>query len=864
MKVNAIGPSYASSLKRNRNNNSPVSQPIEQQSSNLTKISFKGGNPAHALHVVAEKPPYFKKGGVATVANDYTTLNIVDANTSGVAAFAIPYYNGAITYDESGKLVKNVDVLRVPDKLPEGHPLKGKEGQPIFTNQNLDKKPLVTILQGKEGKDFFILEEVASKTMEWGFDEAVPIKLFRVPKTNDFLVYTEGTASMKEPYEGGGYATSSKPFAATWQGDTYARFDKAVVELMQDMQKSIKDFDPASVVCSDSQASYVTHFMAQKSAAGEEYFQVKKPTQVIHNGGDGYIGMTSPRNMLVNLYSKEDLETVINSTEYLDALRSGKEDKFILDLLSPMLDKDQTKVSAMDVAIYYAEHGYVPMISTVTEKYADAVVDNPEIAPSIGTKLKRLKDKGRFIGINNPLNDPNLAADKPLPAFMPGYGEGAKVKLKDGTEVNVKPFRAFESDKLTDLKHVKEVKNENKINLFDRLSGRYDGADKYALVVAGRDGASVKVHGNIDPKYIDKINKGEDVTLFVSWGRGDFQKAQDTVMDAFVKYVDQTGDENAVLVTGGPLEDGTPDATVIKSKIDELMSNPKLKGRFAFMEGFAPGLALASAADMAILPSRTAPCELTDFESMRKLCTTNVTNCQGLAQKNFDPTGKNADIANAYVTEHEFFMSEEEVLLATTATVAVLEGFKKLKNSLEGEIKTRHKIRTGADITEEQLKAELRENKNYQKALKNLRDDIISNELAINMKRKKDAVEETSQKILNNQVDLKTGWENNGSLSQTKKSSGELYREGHFRKQGEKISKEESLGNKIQAKIKEMIKETKKESGSNSSNNVTKSGSMKKYLGIGAAVLAALGLGYYFYNKKEQSNETENKLSCSV
>jgi len=862
MKVNAIGNGYVANLKRNKVNNTPVSQPIEQPAK-MTKLSFRGGKAEHVLHIVAEKPPYSKKGGVATVANDYVTLPIVDANTNGTAAFAIPYYNGTLTYDESGALIKDVGVLTVPDSLPEGHPLKGKEGKPIYTGQDLDKKPLVEVLKGTEGKDFWILEEVASKTMEWGFDEAVPIKLFRVPNTNDFMVYTEGTASMKVPYEGGGYATSSKPFAASWQGDTYARFNKAAVELMQDLSNNMKDFDPGTVVCSDSQASYVSHFMAQRSAAGEEYFQVKKPTQVLHNGGDGYIGMTSPRNMLVNLTNKQELEKIVNSTEYLDALRKGEEDQFILKLLGDILETDQKSVSALDVPIFYANHGYVPMISTVTEKYADAVVDNPEIAPSLGRKLKQLRDKGRFIGINNPLNDPNLAADKPLPGFMPGYGVGAKVKLSDGTEVDVKPFRAFDSDKLTDLAHVKEVKNENKMNIFDRLSGKYDGADKFALVVAGKDGASVKVHGGINPKYIEKIKNGEDVRLFVSWGRGDFQKAQDTVMDAFVKYVELTGDENAVFISGGALEEGTPDATVIKNKIDELIKNPKMEGRFAFMEGFAPGLALASAADMAILPSRTAPCELTDLEAMRKLCTPNVTNCQGLAQKNFDPEGKNADAANAYVTQHEFFMTEEEALAATTATAAAVTAFTTLKSKLTSEIKTKFKNRTGSEITDEQLKASLQKDEKYQKALKALRDDIVSNELAANMKRKKEETVETAQKILKNQAEMKTSWENNGHLSKTNQSSGERYRNEHFKKQGEKISEKEALQDKIKNKVNEFIKKAKGDEPGGKDIK-SKSSSMKKYLGIGAAIIAGLGIGYYFFNKKSEQKNDGEKLSCSV
>lgn len=821
-------------------------------------ISFRGGNSGDVLHVVAEKPPYSKKGGVATVANDYNTLPNISATESGVDTFVIPYYNGAITYDETGELVKSVDVLRVPANLPEGHKLKGKEGRAIYTSQDLDKKSLNDIINGVEGKDFWILEEISSKTMQWGFEDAAPIKLFRVPNTNDFMVYTEATASMKEPYATGGYSTTNKPFVSTWSGDPYAKFDKAGVEFIQEITKAVPGYDPGTVVCSDSQAAYISHYMAERNAQNEDFFQIKKPTQVIHNGGDGYIGKTSPRNMLVNIATKEQLETIIESNEYLDALRNGREDEFLLSLLEPLVGKNQDSVSAMDIPIYYAKLGYVPMITGVSEKYAEAVIKNKEVAPSLQKKLQELDSLGRFAGIINPLNDPTLAPDQPLPAFMPGYRNGATVTLENGDTVEVKAFRYFDSDKLTNLEHVEEVKNENKINLFDRLSGKYEGSDKYALVVAGRDGASVKVHGKIDTKYIDKIKNGEKVRLYTSWGRGDFQKAMDTVMDSFVKYVELTGDENAVFIIGGPLEEGTPDKINIINKIDEILKNPKMQGRFAYFEGFAPGLALTSAADMAVLPSRTAPCELTDLEAMKKLCTTNVSNCQGLAQKNFDPEGENSEFANGYVTEHEFFMSEEEALLAGAGTTAAA-AFIATKAALEKKEITKLKLRVGEEITPEALRSKVEAHKEYKESLKALRDDIISSELAQNMKRKKEETRETAQKILKNQAEMQTGWETNGKLSKTKKSSGELYRTLHFRKTGRKIEKNETLISRIQESISKKIKIIKQKSEEVIETTIKTKSNKGKFVLIGAiSIVAGMAINHLI-NKNRQNTPKENK-----
>lgn len=862
MKVSAIYPSVSARVSSSKK----VNHAKTAQKTGFTTISFKGGNSGDVLHVIAEIPPYSKKGGVATVGNDYRSLPNISPTDNGVDAFVIPYYNGAIAYDESGELVKSVDVLKVPDKLPDGHQLKGKEGKPVYTLQDLDKKSLEEVLLGEEGKDFWILEEVDSSSMEWGFEENAPVKLFRVPGTNDFMVFTEATASMKEPYQGGGYATSDKPFTASWKGDPYAKFNKAVVEQMEKIAQSVGNgYDPGTVVCSDSQAAYVSHYMAERNAKGEEFFQEKKPTQVIHNGGDGYIGKTSPRNMLVNLAKKEELQGVIESKEYLDALREGKEDEFLLEVLAPVVGKGQKSVSAMDVPIYYAKNGYVPMITSVSEKYAEAVVKNKEIAPSLQAELEELEKLGRFEGIINPLNDPKLAPDQPLP--FDGYKQDVEVTLKDGTTATVKAFRIFDTDKLTDLDHVREVKNENKLNLFDRLSGKYEGADKEALIIAGKAGANIEVHGHIDPKYADKIRAGEEVRLFTSWGRGDFQKAMDVVIDSFVKYVRLTGDENSVFVMGGPLEEGTPDKVNILNKIEETLKIPEMQGRFVYTEGWTPGLAFALAADMANLPSRTAPCELTDLEAIRKLCTPNVSNCQGLAQKNFDPEGENAELANGYVTEHEHFMSEE-VALAAGAGTAAAATLLAVKTALENAEKAKFKKRTGKDITEAVLKTKVEGHKKYQVALKALRDEVMSTELAKNMERKKNETADTSKKILKNQVEMKTGWENNGNLSKTKKSSGELYREKHFRNKGKKIGEADTLFEKIKKSISEKIKKVSDavtEVAEGESKSVGGSG---RIIAIAvAAIIAGVALGYAIFNgskNKEVSKPQEEKSLSTV
>ena len=74
------------------------------------------------------------------------------------------------------------------------------------------------------------------------------------------------------------------------------------------------------------------------------------------------------------------------------------------------------------------------------------------------------------------------------------------------------------------------------------------------------------------------------------------------------------------------------------------------------MNGFAPGKVLSGVADVAIFPSRFAPCELTDLENKKFLSRVIVSNCQGLADKNFDPEIEaDKPFMDGYKTQSEFF-----------------------------------------------------------------------------------------------------------------------------------------------------------------------------------------------------------------
>ena len=122
MKINAIGTDYSAIRARNAKSVKATEGQIQgiDVPKGMTKISFRGGNPNHVAHWVMEEPLLGAKGGgVGTVSNDYNSLNVVDSNTQGKTVKFMPYYNGKKVYDKSGELITDVQVLRVPDNLPE-------------------------------------------------------------------------------------------------------------------------------------------------------------------------------------------------------------------------------------------------------------------------------------------------------------------------------------------------------------------------------------------------------------------------------------------------------------------------------------------------------------------------------------------------------------------------------------------------------------------------------------------------------------------------------------------------------------------------------------------------------------------------
>ena len=899
MKINAVGVDYSVWRAKNRNvKEAEAPKDIAGVPKGMSMISFKSGNPRHIAHMVAEEPLFgFNGGGVGTVVNDYNYLDNKDVDK--IVKF-IPLYNQQVDYKKdidpkTGKvrhpIGQGVKVRYIPDNLPANHPFKGKEGTPFVTAQSIDNATdLVKFLEEKKG-NVFLLEEVKSSKMNWGMEENVPIKMFRAQKDENLIkamdakkisketqnklefvfTYVDSTASMAKQYADDSYASASgdalaKKFSSGWQGQPYPKEARATVELMPALKEKY-NIDPKYILCSDGQTMFTMHYAAQKNAAGDAYWMDKFLGGVGHNMNAGYDQPMGARQAIVNLgATKEDLTKLLNSKEYIEAVKLGREEDFLRETVLKNFVRPKSGMNAFNVAIHYAKTGYSPMLTTVSEGYHDSLITN-DLVSAMYNDLVELDKLGRFKGLTNPLMDPNVSPFSEG-ILQPGYKSDVKLKLKDGSVVTVNKFQVFDKNK-ADLKTVRDVKRQNKINLLERFSQKF--VDSVLLdetgkeiskpnqgrmhILAGKSDRNLKIYGNIADEYLAKLKKGEDVKLIVSWGRGDFQKSMDTVIDTFEKYAEK--DPNAILIFGGDMkyEPGTVE------KFELAASKPKLKGRMIMTDGWTPGKDWAMAGDAALLPSRFAPCELTDLEAKKALCTPITPNVQGMAQKNFDPDiVADAKLMDAYKGKHEYFMSEETALKAANEDAKT--AFNKVKDKLVSDITKKYKGQINEDIPAELLKGTLEADEDYKKALRKLRDSVISDEMAECLERAliRDRNSKNAETILANQIKADTTWFGNAWLSATGKSSGQLYFDYHFNNKGKNISKNDlikldfsGLGHGI--------------TGGNSGNSIHFNGKTKKIAAaaLGLAALTGLGITGYkcgWLSPKFAEEKKHGHLSC--
>ncbi len=788
-------------------------------------ISFAGKNTTkkQMAFVGAELPPYCKAGGVAVVMNDYK-------NFSPEGRIFIPYYNGSQKFDpQTGNVASIPGVHRVT--------IGDRTDVPVYTNADLST---MSIEEAVAKGNFFELEEVSTKSMQFGKESEVPIGLYQVKGTNHYMVYSPKTAAMPKPYAGGiAYASDAVSVTNGWEGDPYAQFDKAFVELLPELDD--KGFSPETVICSDAQSSYIPQHMAAKNLQGDEYYQGMKASYVGHNVGNGYTGYAGGRQMLVNMGATiDEINAIEGDPEFLKAMMNGDGavNEYFQKFMPELYDKNAGCFSPTLAPFRYAQQGYVSSFDVVAGSYAEAIRDNRKTSPVLyDAGWAQAMQEGKVGGILNGLEDKTLnpyslkdlprgtgnplvitSDGKAIPADIVEVVDGKKVyktlvadkadpskkvaQVIDDIQEVIPEFRVFTEG--SSYEDMIDVKNYNKANIFRRLSGAYTQPEVINGLCNGR---AAYIIGGIDEKYAKMVENGEPVSLVVSWGRADAQKGIDITLDSWAKFAKTAEGKNSVLVAGATLTGENNGAIpVIKSAIERIQKDPDLAQRFVFIDGFAPAKGLSSAGDIALFTSRFEPCGLTDLEAMRYFCTPVVTNTHGFAQKNFDPRVEaDAVKATSYKTTHEYFLEDSLVksireAFSSTGTpearkavaeqfpdvdVKVFEAFgRSYDKMIETETLRISKRSFATPPTPEQIRAlavdSVMNSPAYSKAEAGLCDSILVDEFAAALKAQATQPREIAERIFKNQVNLDTSWNGNGALNPGGISSHDLYQQRHI------------------------------------------------------------------------------------
>lgn len=806
-------------------------------------LSFRGRNKEQAIFYGAEVAPFSKAGGVGVVMKDYGFL--LDPKDEVVVS---PYYRA--------------DVDKVTGEVT---PKKNENGDYILETGDGPK----------------VLDLVAEKNMQWGNRRNNKIMLFNLRDEKDkvhYFVFDDSTAHYPKPYAGGQvYASGSKAKTNAWNGDPYAKNSRAFVELLPELINSKEGFNPATIVCSDSQTAYTHEYMVQKAVSDKDYDEIKT-THVGHNLGSGYCGETSMQNMFVNLgATPEQIELIEKDPMYSQGILG---DKYFEPFVSNTLDATGT-ASATQIALHHAKNGFVKSFSVVAEDYAHALATNPQAAYNIYSDVKELYHDGTFNGILNPLEDASIDPTKDLP--NPLYN----VDCEDTDGTVFEAFEKYPSD--VNFEEMRAIKNRNKLRLLERFSA------KDISILTGTKGRKANINPEAEGVYsgpiiredllkLVKEGKGDQVPLFISWGRIDTQKGHDISLSAFEKFAKTEEGKNAIFILGAGL-DGGAESKRIEAKLKELFADPELQGRIIHIDGWAPAYAMASASDAAVFTSRFEPCGLTDIEAMKYYCNPIVANTQGFKQKNFDPRNPDeAKKATSFKTTHEFDLLSEQVDKIIDAYVnndedakkAVQEEFPVFWTEEDGQrvyddsvfVKFAEEYTEFIDAKKKELLLESTDGTlpdkwdnwdelskeysfKYAGFARDLKDAVLAAETTEAIKQYVLANNDTKSLMFSNLKKLNTGWKGNAGLHPTNESSYELYRNRHLLKDYTKPTKEDVI-----AKDDKFITDKMEERQTDDLKY-----RLKKYLPSGVAVVTALLVNL---KKTKDNKNLEMQLNSKI
>ena len=837
--VSAIGVRNVSSNKEVKKTSTTNPIPAE----NI--VHFRG-NPKQVIFYGAEFPDYDKKGGVANVMGYYDKFPGIEKVIVQPYYRARKDYNNAGKYTgkivphqfSTDCQYKNLAGKYFYSKIDfEKKNITTETTSNLSSNLNgniivLEEVASKDVTYGKQPEQtirlFRAMKAVPVKNEK---DEIIdyeleqPFEIIRDNKGNfiekrikhHYFVFSKGTGEFKVPYDDGSYSSDRGLYPdefSKYKPRPYAENNRAFVEFKDDLCKSVssvtgKSFEPGTVVCSDSQTAYTMSFMRDAAIKDNPAFlpQDVSASYVIHNMRKGYTGECGGLEMALNLgLSEEEIDILRQDPEFLKAEELGETNQYFTKYLDELVDSSGSFNPTL-IAFKLREKGYSTGLNTVSGGYAEDLATNENIPTALREEWAKLYKAKKAVGIMNPFADSGFhvfEGVKGMNGYLPKGVSEIQEKLRNlGEEFaplaeEIHAFPTLDKSKFTKNEYdeykvteeaydaLQAYKQECKKEFLNRLTSKFDGLilkdkDLYNTIVAGRPNWNVNLIGRIDEKLLAPDNV-EKLNVYATWGRLDSQKSLDIVMDAFDMFCQAHPEEakNSILILGGEAP-GTEYSNKVLSQAEKLAN--KYAGHVSFMEAFAPNKILASAAKEVLLPSREAPCELTDVETMQFLTMLTATRAQGMDDKNFDPAD-GIEEATSFKTETGYYISAAEI--EQYKKLGIGDAWKKEYEAFRKKVENEQNNKAASAFTmkegEQPLSLDdyINYSKEHRESLDELLDKyrslILTAGVATCMERGLALTKEQQMKICENQLNLKTGWENNHKLTRSGESSADSYR----------------------------------------------------------------------------------------
>ena len=425
----------------------------------------------------------------------------------------------------------------------------------------------------------------------------------------------------------------------------YGDGGRALVEVLPQLNcEKHGDYNPANLWLHDRPAFLIMHYIIDKSAAGDEYYNGGIISHgSFHNPGRDYQGwMNNPFEFFRLVASEEDVKELRNHPQlkeikYIEknwhkfAPEDGKPLKpeaiFIKQIFDPffknfMDDFNTYNITMTPVAASKID-GKNNKAGTVSMNYGKEMKnpDTPDIALGLTKKLNEIETHD----VTNGSTPANLQLDNPKAGFHRTGHPNILSKLKRGFQTYKYEYELDKDGKIVkdNIDEVIKAKENNTKWLLNIIDHAYQHGGQQGVTKVFCSDAQVSTGATVIG-HLSGYKEGDK--LFMGWGRPDPQKGYPTSVGAIKEYFEFLKDKNipdelklrTKAIFGAGVWDSTADdykwvKDLIEVQLPKI-DNGKYVGNVMYVNNFFANR-LVGCATWTLFSSRFEPCGITPLES---------------------------------------------------------------------------------------------------------------------------------------------------------------------------------------------------------------------------------------------------------